>query len=70
MAKIKDSIKGCPFCGKKAKVRRMKIKDHKTVWMIGCACEEVYCEPHPSTGWNKSKADAIEAWNRRANDVE
>lgn len=54
-----SELKPCPFCGGEAKVR---------VWGDGLGvtveCQLCYTHKHRDT-----EAEAIEVWNRRANDV-
>ena len=52
----KKKLKPCPFCGGVA-----KILEH--YWDV-----EVYCIECQASNRGDSKAEAIEAWNRRAED--
>lgn len=51
----------CPFCGGGASI--YASSDHSTAWEGGCANEQ--CKVNPSV-WELTKAEAVEAWNRRA----
>ena len=52
-------LKPCPFCGGAAKMRHFQ-KFYRV------ACEDIECECVAESGYHATKAEAIEAWNRRA----
>lgn len=55
-------LKPCPFCGGKAKSRVDYKKETETYeWIVEC----IICSAR--TGFRKELEDAVEAWNRRAN---
>ena len=58
MDKIK--LKPCPFCGGKA-----LIKKTGGIYIVMCAATN-NCPVHPFIGCYDNKAEAIDAWNRRA----
>lgn len=55
---MKTELKPCPFCGGE------KIKAVHGKWMWWCKCGECGAE----SAIRNTKAEAIEAWNRRANE--
>ena len=59
--KERDELKPCPFCGRKAILRR---DSH------GCyiGCENGMCSVLPTTWYYETEEEAITAWNRRVND--
>lgn len=63
---IKDKLKQCPFCGKRANLREMgsfgPVNSPSVVayWYVGCNSR---CGCYGPI--RKSKAGAIKAWNRR-----
>lgn len=67
---IEDKLKRCPFCGEKAnlvKVRSGLSFGKNFRYAPGCATDK--CMGHWVTGKGfYSEAEAIEAWNRRADD--
>lgn len=52
-----DELKTCPFCGSKAEI----YQHYDSLWTVEC----VVC--FAATWPRKNKEDAVEAWNRRAN---
>jgi len=68
-------LKPCPFCGGKAKIQlwwpAAQKANKKTIFIMckscGCKTQTVYQVPYMA--WDDCKRYAIEAWNRRANDV-
>lgn len=52
-------MKLCPFCGSKAKL----INDRNAYKVF---CTDIWCDAQ--YGWCYDKGDAINGWNRRAND--
>ena len=56
-------LKPCPFCGGKAS----SVEDygHSSAWEVGCFNGVCRVEPHV---WEKTKAEAIAAWNTRKGD--
>lgn len=53
----------CPFCGEQPRV----IETRGVAFPYVVACEEGDCPVQPMTERRKTGADAIAAWNRRAN---
>ena len=56
-----NELKPCPFCGEKPKVCKYGIE-----WCIECHSDT--CWIVPETGLCESLEEAIQKWNRRAND--
>ena len=59
-------LKPCPFCGGKAKLRETTYGDNIDAYVVYCTNRE--CEVWPSTRYRRFRSEAIEAWNRRAED--
>lgn len=63
---MSNELKPCPFCGGKPKLRYRKPFSY--VVCTGCkSSSELVCDSYEE---GDGKADAIAAWNRRANDVQ
>ena len=58
-------LKPCPFCGRRAFVRKNKGLKAGT-YNVYCGNED--CKVEPITNPYFCKEQAIEAWNRRVND--
>lgn len=58
-----ENLKPCPFCGSKAFVA--EIIGINTLYAVFCPADEDYCIK-PSTKYYKTREEAINAWNRRA----
>ena len=57
-------LKPCPFCGSVGKVEHKKALG---TWIIQCSNNQ--CPASYMIGWDyDTQNEAIEAWNRRAND--
>lgn len=58
-------LKPCPFCGRKNGLLISSVYDQ---WSVFCDAsgDKVGCGA--SCGYHRTKAEAIEAWNRRAKD--
>ena len=54
-------LKPCPFCGGKAQIE--KNED-----FVDVSCKDMFCRGWTSCLEYKTKQQAIEAWNRRAED--
>lgn len=54
-----EVLKACPFCGGKAEI----LNYSATEWLVHCPVCGGMVER-----WRETKKDAIEQWNRRAND--
>ena len=56
----------CPFCGGEATIYPSYDTTENEIdgWFIGC--EHMKCTGHPETDQFFTKAEAIEAWNTRA----
>jgi len=62
---MSDELKTCPFCGGEAS--SFEDSGHSTAWEIGCFNGQCSAEPHV---WEKTKAEAVAAWNTRADRIE
>ena len=67
-----EKLKPCPFCGGEGKIR-FDIGDYRTGeyrgYYVQCGNLDVNClASWISGGCFSTKEEAIEAWNRRAND--
>ena len=58
----KSKLKPCPFCG-----HAPKVKHRDKGWYVKCMNSKCDFAPNTSKNFN-SEAEAIAAWNRRAND--
>ena len=59
------TIKPCPFCG--GEVETHHVLDNyrgQNIWTAGCSNNRCTCKP--ATGWCKTEAEAVAAWNTRA----
>lgn len=63
-----DELKPCPFCGRKpSKVREHYIAGLGVIYYtVECKQKGSKCFVNPKTTYLKSEKEAIEAWNRRA----
>lgn len=65
-----QELKPCPFCGRKPS----RVREHYVVYTtliyysVECKAPNTKCKVKPKTGFFKSEEEAIDAWNRRAND--
>ena len=72
-----DRLKPCPFCGKSPSIRVVSFRDvacnyfsgetvvkHVKRYRVGCGYALCLC--HPQTCLYDAQEEAIEAWNRRA----
>ncbi len=55
-------FKPCPFCGSKATLHERT----NGKFYVDCAMQLGFCAVMPSTWEYKTEEEAIEAWNRRA----
>ena len=55
-----DKLLPCPFCGGEAELRNA----HKESWYVLCVGDE--CPVLPDSTFKKTKAEAVAAWNTRA----
>lgn len=63
MSSMKNSeLKPCPFCGEKPKV----VEDISVSWVV---CDNERCMVYARTLLNKTREEAIEAWNARADAI-
>ena len=64
-------IKPCPFCGgKEITVCTTEDLGHYNVeFGFFCVCDARRCGCGASTGWSETEDDAMDDWNRRADDV-
>lgn len=64
-----SELKKCPFCGETEPVRLVVAKGEdgwRDRYFVLCNYEDGGCGTE--SGWYHSKIEAIEAWNRRAED--
>ena len=62
-----DKLKPCPFCGGKAEIHNCMEFENDTLALIYSGKSGVHCsECHCATIPYGSKDEAIEVWNRRA----
>jgi Lar family restriction alleviation protein len=63
-----DELKPCPFCGSKPSKVRQHIVGGLAVayYTVECEAGNSKCFIKPKTKFFRSKEEAIEAWNRRA----
>jgi len=81
LVKIINRIKPCPFCGRMPKIetcegynwdgkqKHVNIGGCYGLWIVSCPCEDWDCAVHPATAWYPAMTSAVEAWNRRNNDI-
>ena len=56
---MSEELKPCPFCGSEAEM----LNYSENEWLVRCpACDGMV------ERWRETEAEAIEQWNRRAND--
>lgn len=67
-----NELKPCPFCGRKpSKVREHHVPSiSNTFYTVECKAPLSKCGTNPRTRYFASKESAVDAWNRRANDVQ
>ena len=58
-----SELKPCPFCGEEPKV----IEDISVSWVV---CDNSDCVVYARTLLKKTREEAIEAWNTRAEDID
>lgn len=58
-------LKPCPFCGDKPTVKMHKNR-YSDWWIVSCP----KCHITQTGNAHEFRFEAVEAWNRRANDVE
>lgn len=70
-----SELKPCPFCGGEAEVKSHYYEsDDLTLWQVRCKArwydvvEKRECYAADSFVSFRTETEAIEAWNRRAND--
>lgn len=63
-----DKLKPCPFCGGEWKLRETTYGNNIDAYFVWCANPR--CDVRPITKYRRFRKEAIEAWNRRANDGE
>lgn len=62
-----NDLKPCPFCGRRAKMEKKRFFGYYT-YVIGCS--SIKCHISPESPGYEGRAEAIAAWNRRANEAE
>lgn len=64
-------LKPCPFCGGEAKIQHEYSRESGDWYAVDCLNKKCPMEiVIVTTGWRPTEAEAVEAWNRRANDDE
>ena len=68
-----SELKPCPFCGRADKMKVWKTEsrwDHGVIenWRVSCNAEGDEAGCGGSGGAKRTRKEAIEAWNRRANE--
>lgn len=63
---MENKLKPCPFCGGKAKLRETTYGNNCDAYVVWCGNRD--CEVSPTTKYRRWRKEAIEAWNRRAED--
>ena len=61
-------LKPCPFCGTTPIVIANQFRHYQTTYLV--KCNNIDCVVIPTTYEHSEMDDAIEAWNRRASDVQ
>ncbi len=61
-------LKKCPFCGGEAELIKIPVPPYGDRYYVRCAIRND-CEIAVHTCDGRTAEEAIEAWNRRANDV-
>lgn len=59
-------LKSCPFCGGEAKLQDTTYGNNISAYVV--RCKNIECNVRPTTNWFRLRKDAIEMWNRRAED--
>ena len=59
-------LKPCPFCGGKASVKQVRGDTQR--FYVDCDLSKGSCACIPSTWQYDTAEEAVEGWNRRAND--
>lgn len=65
-----NELKPCPFCGRKpSRVRQHYVPGTANIYYsVECKAPMTKCFIKPKTTYCKTEKQAIEAWNRRADD--
>lgn len=63
-----DELKPCPFCGGEAKLHQTTYGNNIAAYVVWCGNRN--CDVSPTTRYRRFRKEAIEAWNRRAEDEE
>ena len=63
---MSEKLKCCPFCGKKSDFDEWKQTKIFEKIAFRVLCVNIDCPVQPATDWFNTKEEAIEAWNRRA----
>lgn len=58
---MENKLKPCPFCGSKA-----TLHERADGFFVDCSTQFGFCSVMPATWVFKSEDEAIEGWNRRA----
>jgi Lar family restriction alleviation protein len=62
-------LKPCPFCGGEAKIVDNGEASTNKYYFVDVLCKDMSCRGYSSCLEYKTKQQAIEAWNRRAEDA-
>jgi Lar family restriction alleviation protein len=69
---MSDELKPCPFCGGKAEMRDARkflvVSKFSYIIPYSVGCSNKKCDVKPYTEYSSTEQEAIDAWNRRAND--
>lgn len=66
-----EELKPCPFCGREATINHEYSNKTGDWYAVGCLNKSCPMEiVRVTTGLRSTKAEAIEAWNRRENDAD
>lgn len=67
LAELETSLKPCPFCGGRAKLRLVTVPESPEGGFAVAACDlNNDCTVHPSAG-GETPAEAVQNWNQRRN---
>lgn len=61
-------LKPCPFCGQSAHLVTVELSDGSEMYEVDC--KNVVCPVSPYTPVYDTETEAVDAWNRRANNAD